>query len=76
MNKKRIVSIIAVMMLVVMTFAGCGNKGPQIDSDLSMADAVQAYTDVIDTQCFIGLSCMSRKAGVKCLHHPSISDRV
>ncbi len=50
MNKKRIVSIIAVMMLVVMTFAGCGNKGPQIESDLSMADAVQAYTDAIDTQ--------------------------
>ena len=50
MNKKRIVSIIAVMMLVVMTFAGCGNKGPQIESDLSMADEVQAFTDAIDAQ--------------------------
>ena len=50
MNKKRIVSIIAVLMLVVMTFAGCGNKGPQIESDLSMADEVQAFTDAIDAQ--------------------------
>ena len=50
MNKKRIVSIIAVMMLVVMTFAGCGNKAPQIESDLSMADEVQAFTDAIDAQ--------------------------
>ena len=50
MTKKRIVSIIAVLMLVVMTFAGCGNKGPQIESDLSMADEVQAFTDAIDAQ--------------------------
>ena len=46
MEKKRIISIIAVMMLVVMTFAGCG--GPKVESELSMADEVQAYADAID----------------------------
>ena len=44
--KKRVISIIAVMALVVMTFAACGQKG--LDSDLSMADEVQAYADAID----------------------------
>ncbi len=44
--KKRVISIVAVMALVIMTFAGCGQKG--VDSDLSMADEVQAFADAID----------------------------
>ncbi len=50
MNKKRLLSVIAVMMLVVMTFSACGNSGPKVESDLSMATEVQAFTDAIDEQ--------------------------
>lgn len=46
--KRKILSIIAVMAFVVMTFSGCGQKG--VDSDLSMADDVQAYADAIDME--------------------------
>ena len=48
--KKRLFSVIAVMMLVVMTFSACGNSTPQVESDMSMAAEVQAFTDVIDEQ--------------------------
>ncbi len=44
--KKRVISIVAVLALVVMTFSACGQKG--VDSDLSMADDVQAFADAID----------------------------
>ena len=44
--KKRMVSIVAVIALVIMTFSACGQKG--VDSDLSMAEDVQAFADVID----------------------------
>ena len=44
--KKRAISIIAILALVIMTFGGCGQKG--VDSDLSMADEVQAFADAID----------------------------
>ena len=45
MNKKRLVSIIAIAMLVAMTFAGCGQK-----SDLSMAPEVEAYAEALDME--------------------------
>ena len=44
--KKRLLCIIAVLMLVIMTFSACGQKG--VDSDLSMAGEVQAFADAID----------------------------
>lgn len=44
--KKRLLCIIAVLALVIMTFSACGQKG--VDSDLSMADEVQAFADAID----------------------------
>lgn len=46
--KKRLLGIVAVLALLVMTFSGCGQKG--VNSDLSMADDVQAYADAIDME--------------------------
>lgn len=43
--KRRVISIIAVVMLVALTFAGCGQK-----SDLSMAGEVEAYAEALDME--------------------------
>lgn len=47
MKNKRLIGIIAIVMLVAMTFGGCGQK---VDSDLSMAGDVQAFADAIDME--------------------------
>lgn len=43
--KRRVISIVAVAMLVALTFAGCGQK-----SDLSMAGDVDAYVEALDME--------------------------
>ncbi len=45
MRKRSVLSIIAVLMLVAMTFGGCGQK-----SDLSMAPEVEAYAEALDME--------------------------
>ena len=48
MNRKRLLSIIAALMLVLMTFTACGQD--EEGSSLSMADDVQAYAEVMDME--------------------------
>ena len=48
MNRKRLLSIIAALMLVLMTFTACGQD--EEGSSLSMADDVQAYAEAMDME--------------------------
>lgn len=56
MNRKRFLSLAAVMMLVIMTFSACGGQKEEtgahtaVDSDLSMAEDVKAYLEKVDTK--------------------------
>ena len=50
MKRKGLALILALTVTIVMCFTGCGDKGINIDSDLSMAADVEKYVDAIDIE--------------------------
>lgn len=67
MTKKssKIIVFLLCLSMVLLSFAGCGNKGgeddlysrSEVDSTLSMADEVESFYDAVDTEYGYNLAC-------------------